>query len=64
MKKIGVTGGSGFIGQHLIKYLLKKNYKIKSCDLINPKNIILNNKNFLFKKIDIYDEKTFLSFFL
>ena len=37
MKKIGVTGGSGFIGQHLIKYLLKKNYKIKSCDLINPK---------------------------
>ena len=63
MKKIGVTGGSGFIGQHLIKYLLKKNYKIKSCDLINPKNIILNNKNFIFKKIDIYDEKTLLSFF-
>ena len=49
MKKIGITGGSGFIGQQITSLLLDKKYKIKSCDLSKP-NKIFNDKNFKFKK--------------
>lgn len=57
MKKILVTGCTGFIGYHLIKRLLKKNYKIIGVD--NNFRGRLNRysseqlKNFEFKKIDI-----------
>jgi UDP-glucose 4-epimerase len=63
MKKIGITGGSGFIGNHAINLLLEKKYYIKSCDLIEPKNFLLKNKNFKFKKISLFDEKKLSSFF-
>jgi len=36
MKKIFVTGGSGFIGSHLIEYLVKKGHRVKT---IVPYNI-------------------------
>ena len=36
MKKIFVTGGSGFIGSHLIEYLVKKGHQVKT---IVPYNI-------------------------
>ena len=39
MKKIGITGGSGFIGHQLTSLLIKNNYKIKSCDLSMPKKV-------------------------
>ncbi len=59
MKKIIVTGGSGFIGSNLIQLLLKKKYFVinidKSSYSANPYNIkdFKKNKNYLFFKIDI-----------
>ena len=61
MKKVIVTGGCGFIGSNLIKYLLKKKYFIINIDkisysasLYNLKNI--KSKNYTFVKADICDE--------
>ena len=34
MKKILVTGGAGFIGSHLIAYLLKKNNHVTCIDKV------------------------------
>jgi len=36
-KNILVTGGSGFIGSHIVDTLIKKRYNITVLDLINPK---------------------------
>ena len=67
MKKILVIGGTGFIGFHVIKEALKRNWKVTSISLTKPngnrrqkkvKYIILNLTNFkkLKKKInDNYD---------
>ncbi len=59
MKKIIVTGGSGFIGSNLIQLLLKKKYYVinidKSSYSANPYNVkdFKKNKNYSFFKIDI-----------
>ena len=55
MKKILVTGGSGFIGSNLIKKLLSYNYKVNCLDIY--KNKSLQHKNFKFYKGDIFDNK-------
>jgi len=60
-KKILVAGGAGFIGSHLCKHLLKKNYKIICIDNLHTgkrKNIsnLLENKNFKFIKHDIVNK--------
>jgi len=55
MKKVLVTGGSGFIGSHLIKKLLLNNYKVTCLDLKN--NLYFKNKNFKFFKGDILNKK-------
>ena len=51
-----ITGGQGFIGINLTKYLLDINHKVINIDKMgyvsNP-NIFLKNKNFFLKKIDI-----------
>mgnify|MGYP006134237869 CR=1 FL=1 len=61
MKKAIVTGGSGFIGSHMVDLLLSKNYTVIVIDNLlggHLKNNIhhKNNKNFILKKIDIRKE--------
>ena len=63
MKKVIVTGGSGFIGSNLIQLLLKKGFFVinidKSSYSANPYNLkdFKNNKNYLFYKLDINNRK-------
>lgn len=63
MKKILVTGGTGFIGSHLVEMCVKKNFKVTCFDRYNP-NYNLNNLenseyldhiNFIFGDIRDYD---------
>ena len=58
MKKVIVTGGNGFIGSNLIKFLIQKKYFVINID----KNVYskfsyilkdLNKKNYIFYKLDI-----------
>ncbi len=59
MKKFIVTGGSGFIGSNLVKFLLKKNFFVINIDKLsysaNPYNLkeIKKNKKYKFFKQDI-----------
>ena len=69
MKKLIVTGGSGFIGSNLIKYLLSKKYFVINIDKLNysahPYNLkkISNNKNYIFFKTDINDKQKLIKIF-
>ena len=62
MKKFVVTGGSGFIGSNLVKFLLKKNYFVINIDKLsysaNPYNLkrIIKNKKYKFFKADIKNQ--------
>ena len=65
MKKIVITGGSGFIGSNLVKFLLKKNYFVINIDKLsysaNPYNLKgLKNKNYRFFKYDINNKNKIL----
>ena len=58
MKKIIVTGGSGFIGSNLVNYLIKKKYFVINIDKLTYSsntypNHNLSKKNYKFFKIDI-----------
>jgi len=63
MNKVIVTGGSGFIGSNLIKYLLKKKYFVINIDKLsysaNPYNVkkLEKNPNYIFFKLDINNRK-------
>ena len=63
MKKIIVTGGSGFIGSNLIEFLLSKKYFVINVDKLsysaNPYNVkkFKKNRNYLFCKLDINRRK-------
>ena len=69
MKKVIVTGGSGFIGSNLVKYLLKKKYFVINIDKLSysahPLNVkmFLNNKNYIFFKIDINNRNKLIKIF-
>ncbi len=66
MKKLIVTGGSGFIGSNLVKFLLRKNFFVINLDKLsysaNPYNLleINKNKNYRFFKCDINNQKKIL----
>lgn len=55
-----ITGGQGFIGINLAKYLLTKHHHVMTIDKMsyasNP-NILKENKRFLLKKLNICKEK-------
>ena len=58
MKKIIVTGGSGFIGSNLVNYLIKKKYFVVNIDKLTYSsnkyfNTIRNKKNYNFFRLDI-----------
>ena len=62
MKKFLVTGGSGFIGSNLVKFLLSKNYFVINVDKLsysaNPYNLkkVVKNKKYRFFKQDINNQ--------
>ncbi|MDB4339857.1 dTDP-glucose 4,6-dehydratase [Pelagibacteraceae bacterium] len=62
MKKIIVTGGSGFIGTNLVNYLIEKRYFVINLDKLTYsanrfKNKTRNTKNYKFIKLDIINKK-------
>ncbi len=62
MKKIIVTGGSGFIGSNLVNYLIKKKYFVINIDKLTYSsnkyyNPIRNKKNYRFYRLDINNKK-------
>ena len=64
MKKIIVTGGNGFIGSNLVKFLLSKKYFVINIDKNKYSNgsYLLKknkNKNYKFYKLDINSYKIF-----
>ena len=61
MKKVIITGGSGFIGSNLVDYLIKKKYFVINIDKLTYssnryKNKIRNKKNYKLVKLDIVNK--------
>ena len=62
MKKIIVTGGSGFIGSNLVNFLIKKKFFVINVDKLTYSSNKLdtsyrNRKNYKFIKLDINNKK-------
>ena len=69
MKKILITGGSGFIGTNFINLISKKKFKILNIDKISKVSTkekfkeIYNKKNYSFIKYNLSDKRRIISIF-
>ena len=68
MKKIIVTGGSGFIGSNLVNFLIKKKYFVINIDKLtyssnNQSHTIRNFKNYKHFKVDINNRSKLIDIF-
>ncbi len=68
MKKIVITGGSGFIGSNLVNYLIKKRYFVINLDKLTYSsnryiNKIRTKKNYKLIKTDINNKKKLTEIF-
>ena len=65
-KKILITGGAGYIGQNLISFFLKKNYKIYVIDNLSTSKTLNQyiKQKVNFYKIDLTEEKKVKNFFI
>ena len=65
IKKVIITGGYGFIGSNLVKYLLGKNYFVINIDKLSYSANLYNLKdlktnNYIFYKSDINNKTSLL----
>jgi nucleoside-diphosphate-sugar epimerase len=60
IKKVIVTGGSGFIGQHLVKHLFELGYQVVNIDLNPPPR---GGQKSVWRKCSILDSEGLLSLF-
>jgi len=65
MKRFIVTGGYGFIGSNLVRFLLNKNFKVLNIDILSYSSQKYNlkdirRKNYNFQKIDINNQAKIL----
>ena len=70
VKKILVTGGSGFIGSNLVNHLLQKKYKVINLDKLSYSSTpdkfkkFTRDPNYKFIKVDLINKKKIHKIFL
>jgi len=57
MKKVLLTGASGFIGQHTIPFLIKKGYEVHAVDIVKKPSHIIKSKKLLWHECDLLNHK-------